>query len=924
MFRNEYELTVDLKKRMIAVTPTFVQYDNAKLIFKIFDNGKPYDLTEFTKAEVSHKRADGKTVVGTATIELSSNGQNQIVYQYLGNEMSKAGFNDTSLSIFSIDKKVSIQPFRVHIITDLRDGLVESSKEEAGVLQELIAQVGALVDSASTAVINAEKAVIDAEQAVINAGLAQSTAQTAADEANLARDEALLAAQSATDAITATTVAIANTEIATNDADIATGKANFAANNADAKATLAETATSKVDARIILVDQAIVDSQTATAGVTTAINETNVAKDEAILATDKANTAATNANDQASLAETATINADSSALNADNKATLAEQKANLADTATTNANLATDALNLALPNIEGWINKGEYNSTTAYVKHNMVTLNGSTYQAKNPTTGNPPTDTLYWSLMAQRGVDGTGSVVSVNNIPPDINGNVDIGAISSTWVDITGKPSEFTPSAHSHVISDVTGLQTALNNAGTKDIATPLINGLMSKEDKGKLDGVENEANKYVHPASHPASMIVEDSSRRFVSDIKLTELNAKETTTGAQAKATLAENNAKSYTDVKAVGLVDKVAGKGLSTEDFTSTEKTKLAGIASNANNYVHPANHPASIIIQDTSNRLVTDAQITSWNGKSGFDGNYSNLTNIPTTFAPAAHTHTVADVTGLQTELDKIGVLTDSVDAHKTVMASTTILGHVKVDGTSITIDENGVISGYVRPKDDVSGSPGSPYLLDGTIQAGYFGLVPASDLFTATALSAAVGISVGIVQHDATPWLKFAWKGKILFRPQKAIRHTISWDNINSAGCVMGTKTISKDGKAYRVRLMQGALTNPSAGTAPDLGAKGSEWNRLMLPIHEQATTGAWTYPSFAEAAVVGWGIGFTDADLLTQNSYGSGSFVWCQETRSDNTSNRVTRGFNGVTNSSASASSVANVNYGWAPVLELI
>ena len=35
----------------------------------------------------------------------------------------------------------------------------------------------------------------------------------------------------------------------------------------------------------------------------------------------------------------------------------------------------------------------------------------------------------------------------------------------------------------------------------------------------------------------------------------------------------------------------MDKVTGKGLSTEDYTSTEKTKLSGIESGANNYVHP---------------------------------------------------------------------------------------------------------------------------------------------------------------------------------------------------------------------------------------------------------------------------------------------------------------------------------------------
>lgn len=46
-------------------------------------------------------------------------------------------------------------------------------------------------------------------------------------------------------------------------------------------------------------------------------------------------------------------------------------------------------------------------------------------------------------------------------------------------------------------------------------------------------------------------------------------------------------------WTKLKALfaGKVDKVDGKGLSTNDYTTTEKNKLAGIAPNANNYSHP---------------------------------------------------------------------------------------------------------------------------------------------------------------------------------------------------------------------------------------------------------------------------------------------------------------------------------------------
>ena len=81
--------------------------------------------------------------------------------------------------------------------------------------------------------------------------------------------------------------------------------------------------------------------------------------------------------------------------------------------------------------------------------------------------------------------------------------------------------------------------------------------------------------------------------------------------------------------------GKVDKVAGKGLSTEDYTAAEKTKLAGIAAGATAYSHPANHPASIITQDASNRFVTDAEKDAWNAKQDLLVSGTNLKTINST-------------------------------------------------------------------------------------------------------------------------------------------------------------------------------------------------------------------------------------------------------------------------------------------------
>lgn len=38
------------------------------------------------------------------------------------------------------------------------------------------------------------------------------------------------------------------------------------------------------------------------------------------------------------------------------------------------------------------------------------------------------------------------------------------GEVSVSWSDISGKPSEFPPSAHTHAIADVTNLQTELTD----------------------------------------------------------------------------------------------------------------------------------------------------------------------------------------------------------------------------------------------------------------------------------------------------------------------------------------------------------------------------------------------------------------------------------------------------------------------------
>ena len=64
------------------------------------------------------------------------------------------------------------------------------------------------------------------------------------------------------------------------------------------------------------------------------------------------------------------------------------------------------------------------------------------------------------------------------------------------------------------------------NNKASTDIVTVDNNGLMSSSDKLKLDTIETSANNYIHPVSHPASIITEDKYHRFVTDAEKEKWN--------------------------------------------------------------------------------------------------------------------------------------------------------------------------------------------------------------------------------------------------------------------------------------------------------------------------------------------------------------------------------------------------------------
>lgn len=64
--------------------------------------------------------------------------------------------------------------------------------------------------------------------------------------------------------------------------------------------------------------------------------------------------------------------------------------------------------------------------------------------------------------------------------------------------------------------------------------ATTEKDGLMSKEDKIKLNGVAPKANNYIHPEKHPATIIAEDATHKFITESERTSWNAKSNFSGS------------------------------------------------------------------------------------------------------------------------------------------------------------------------------------------------------------------------------------------------------------------------------------------------------------------------------------------------------------------------------------------------------
>jgi chemotaxis protein histidine kinase CheA len=214
---------------------------------------------------------------------------------------------------------------------------------------------------------------------LVNAAAANASAVAAAASASAAATSASNASTSASNASTSAS----NASTSASNASTSASNASTSASNAASSASTASTAAS--------------NAQTAETNAETAETNAETAQAAAEAARDASINLATNFTATAN-----TLSAGSSATASYNSGTYT-----LTLGIPTGATGSTGATGATGP--EGLVWRGAYAGGTSYVIDDAVSYNGSSYICKLASTGNLPTNTTYWDILAQQGASGSGA-----------------------------------------------------------------------------------------------------------------------------------------------------------------------------------------------------------------------------------------------------------------------------------------------------------------------------------------------------------------------------------------------------------------------------------------------------------------------------------------------------------------------------------
>lgn len=513
------------------------------------------------------------------------------------------GRNAFVVFIVKAGKQIAFPGFFIYCCSSLKnvimppteyDKMLEHIDEALAENKIILTEATAAKNAAEAAVTEAQTAVTQAqkheeqaracqEQSCACAAESQKSATAAGQSAAGAKSDKDAAAKSATDAA-ASAKAAKTSE--TNAKTAETAAANSAADANQSKAA----AKASADSAKAEAGKAAASATTAGAQATTATNKATEAAASA--------TAAKGSQDAAAL----------SAQMADAKAVAASGSANNAERASNSAGVAATAAFDNANDAKTSADKAKISETNAASSASTAqgiadSLQGTVTAAENATTrANTAAERAEHASQTVQ-PDATKTRKGIVQIGDGIN--IDGGVISVPAPDLSGKADK----AHKHSTSDINGLDAALNEA----VKVKSVNGQTG------------DVTILAVPTGGTVGQVLKKKSKGFGWE------DDDDTQPDLTPYAKTADLDKK----------VDKISGKGLSTEDYTTDEKTKLAGIAEDANNYTLPTASAQKLggIKVGTNLSIAADGTL--------------NATN--TTYNPATTTKA-----GLMSAADKVAV------------------------------------------------------------------------------------------------------------------------------------------------------------------------------------------------------------------------------------------------------------------------
>lgn len=209
---------------------------------------------------------------------------------------------------------------------------------------------------------------------------------------------------------------------------------------------------------------------------------------------------------------------------------------------------------------------------------------------------------------------------------PDLSGYATKTDLQS--IDVTGQLGDY---------AKTVDVDSKLNGKVDKVTGKDLSTNDYTNAEKQKLAGVENGANKYTHPSTHSADMITETSSKKFVSDSEKSTWNSKLSSVSGQdiSKAkTKGYNTSSTWQSLSTsrdledwIGdfdkrtrenkdnlnkKVDAVSGKGLSSNDFTNSDKAKLNSLKPVTKQEIKKLGFPEHVVLTETAYNALSSTQ------------------------------------------------------------------------------------------------------------------------------------------------------------------------------------------------------------------------------------------------------------------------------------------------------------------------